>query len=173
MSNGREVAKCVPRKESGFREHSGNIAAIDFGTTNCSVAYITVGSGSEDSPRRLPLNTTYHRVPTAILFKPDGSIASFGYDAHAEYLNLENEDRLHYAYFEEIKMNLQHDMVILDTLFHPQFYLFMYKYGSVLFQKLCNFVYCLMGQNWPVALWRDNKNFIHSLVRSFVRPLID
>ena len=119
-SNGCEVAKRVPRKESGFRVHSGNIAAIDFGTTNCSVAYITagVGSGTEEGPRLLPLNTTYHRVPTAILFKPDGSIDSFGYDARAEYLNLENEDRLKYAYFEQIKMSLQHDKVILGTLTH-------------------------------------------------------
>ena len=118
-SNGCEVAKRVPRKKSGFRVHSGNIAAIDFGTTNCSVAYITVGSGSEEGPRRLPLNTTYHRVPTAILFKPDGSIDSFGYDARAEYLNLANEDRLDYAYFEQIKMNLQHDKVLIRCTCKP------------------------------------------------------
>ena len=106
--------------ESGFRIHSGNIAAIDFGTTNCSVAFITVECGTEKGPRLLPLNTTYHRVPTAILFKPDGSIDSFGYDACAEYLNLENEDRMKYAYFEQIKMNLQHDKVyiIIGTLAH-------------------------------------------------------
>ena len=110
-SNGCKVAKRVQRTESGFRIHSGNIAAIDFGTTNCSVAYVSVGSGTEEGPRLLPLNTTYHRVPTAILFKPDGSIDSFGYDARAEYLNLANEDRLKYAYFEQIKMDLQHDKV--------------------------------------------------------------
>ena len=115
-SNGCEVAKRVPRTESGFRVHSGNIAAIDFGTTNCSVAYITVRSGTEEGPQLLPLNSTYHRVPTAILFKPDGSIDSFGYDARAEYLNLDDEERLEYAYFEQIKMNLQHDKVLLDTL---------------------------------------------------------
>ena len=114
--NGCEVAKRVPREESGFRVPTGNIAAIDFGTTNCSVAYTTVGSGTEEGPRLLPLNSTYYRVPTAILFKPDGSIDSFGYDAHAEYLNLENEDRLDYAYFEQIKMNLQHDKVQCSTL---------------------------------------------------------
>ena len=110
-SNGCEVAKRVPRTESGFRVHSCNIAAVDFGTTNCSVAYITVGCGPEEGPRLLPLNTTYYRVPTAILFRPDGSIDSFGYGARAEYLNLENEDKLEYAYFEQIKMNLQHDKV--------------------------------------------------------------
>ena len=110
-----EVAKRIPRKKSGFRVHSGNIAAIDFGTTNCSLAYITVGSLPEEGPVRLPLNETYYRVPTAILFKPDGSIDSFGYDARAQYLNLDDEERLEYAYFEQIKMTLQHDEVfILD-----------------------------------------------------------
>ena len=113
-SNGCEVAKRVPMKESGFHVHSGKFAAIDFGTTNCSVAYTTVGSGSEEGPRRLPLNRTYYRIPTAILFKPDGSIDSFGYDARADYLNLENEERLEYAYFEQVKMNLQHDKVLLE-----------------------------------------------------------
>ena len=108
-----EVAKRIPRKKSGFRVHSGNIAAIDFGTTNCSLAYITVGSLPEEGPVRLPLNETYYRVPTAILFKPDGSIDSFGYDARSEYFDLDDEDRLKYAYFEQIKMNLQHDEVFL------------------------------------------------------------
>ena len=111
--NGCEVAKRVPREESGFRVPTGNIAAIDFGTTNCSVAYTTVGSGTEEVPVRLTLNTTYYRVPTAILFKPDGSIDSFGYDARTEYLNLDDEERLEYAYFEQIKMRLQHDEVLL------------------------------------------------------------
>ena len=112
-SNGCEVAKRVPRRESGFRIPSDNIAAIDFGTTNCSLAYTctAVGSGPAAGPRRLPLNTTYYRVPTAILFKPDGTIDSFGYHARAQYLHLDDTERLEYAYFEQIKMNLQHDEV--------------------------------------------------------------
>ena len=118
-SNGCEVAKRVPRTESGFRVHSGNIAAIDFGTTNCSVAYTTVGCGTEEGPWLLPLNTSYYRVPTVILFKPDGSIDSFGHDARIGYSNLGNEDKLKYAYFEQVKMNLQHDKVLLDTCTRP------------------------------------------------------
>ena len=110
------MAKRVPRKGSGFRVHSKNLAAIDFGTTNCSVAYTTVGSKPEEGPLRLTLNTSYYRVPTAILFKPDGSIDSFGYDARAEYLDLDDEDRLEYAYFEQIKMTLQHDKVFIDSV---------------------------------------------------------
>ena len=110
-SNGCEVAKRVPRKKCGFRIPSANIAAIDLETKKCSVAYTIVGMGPEESPRLLPLNTMYYHVPTAILFKPDGSIDSFGYDARAEYLYLDDEERLEYAYFEQIKMTLQHDKV--------------------------------------------------------------
>ena len=107
-SNGCKVAKRVPRTESGFRTPSDNIAAIDFGTTNCSLAYT---NGPENDLELLEINTTYKRVPTAILFKPDGTIDSFGSHARAQYLNLDDEERLEYAYFEEIKMNLQHDEV--------------------------------------------------------------
>ena len=112
-SNGCEVAKRVAKKKSDFRVPSGNIAAIHFQASNCFVAYTTVGMRPEESLRRLPLNTKYYRVPTAILFKPDGSIDSFGCDAREEYLNLENEERLEYAYFEEIL----HDKVYLDMVF--------------------------------------------------------
>ena len=70
-----------------------------------------VGSGPEEGPRKPTLNERYYCVPTAILFRPDGSIDSFGYDAHTEYLYLDDVERLEYAYFEQIKMNLQHDEV--------------------------------------------------------------
>ena len=110
-SNGCEVARRIPRKESGFHIQSENIVIIDFRTTNCSVVYTMVGSGPEEGPRKPTLNERYYRVPTTILFRPDGSIDSFGYDARTEYLYLDNVERLEYAYFEQIKMNLQHDEV--------------------------------------------------------------
>ena len=116
-SNGCEVAKRVAKKKSDFRVPSGNIAAIHFQTSHCSVAYTTVRSGNEEVPVRLPLNTTHYRVPTAILFNPDGSIDSFGYDARAEYLNLENEERLEYAYFEEILHDKVH-LYMVAALHH-------------------------------------------------------
>ena len=110
-SNGCKMAKHIPRMRSGFRVPSGNIAAIDFGTTNCSVAYTIVGSRPE-GPQRLLLNDTHCHVPTAILFMPDGSIHSFGYKARAMYLNLVDFMWLKCAYFEQIKMTLQHDEVL-------------------------------------------------------------
>jgi len=110
-SNGCEVAKRVAKKKSDFRVPSGNIAAIHF-LSNCSVAYTTVGMRPEEGLQRLPINTKYD-VPTTILFKPDGSVDSFGCDAREEYRNLESEERLEYAYFEEIL----HDKVYLDMVF--------------------------------------------------------
>lgn len=112
-SNGCTVAERVPRKRSGFRIPSGNIAAIDFGTTNCSLAYITATDSVEEGPKRLPLNISFYRVPTAILFNPEGAVDSFGYDARQQYLNLDDHERMEYAYFEQIKMDLQHDEVNL------------------------------------------------------------
>ena len=105
-SNGCSVAKRISRKNAGFRVPSNNIAAIDFGTANCSVAYTVVGDSSEKGPRLLPLNNTFYRVPTAILFASDGSVKAFGYDARMEYINLDDDERLQSVYFEQIKMNL-------------------------------------------------------------------
>jgi len=112
-SNGCEVARRVRKEKTGFRLQSGNIAAIDFGNTYLCVAYTTattVGMRSED-PQRLILNRMHYHIPTTILFKPDGSIDSVGYDARAEYLNLDDKERLIYAYFEEIL----HDKVFIQT----------------------------------------------------------
>ena len=118
-SNGCSVAERVPRQEGDFREPLPNIAAIDFGTTNCSVAYVTQLDGAKsgslgdpgEGPQRLPLNRTFYRVPTAILFSPDGAVSAFGHDARAEYLNVADGDRSRWAYFEQIKMDLQHEEV--------------------------------------------------------------
>jgi len=68
-SNGAEVARRIPREQAKFLARSRNVAAIDFGTTNCSIAYLTEADSPEQEPHRLLLNGTYERVPTAILFK--------------------------------------------------------------------------------------------------------
>ena len=111
-SNGCQVAKLVPRKDAGCRQPSDNIAAIDFGTTNCSVAYILPGEMGERGPTVLPFDGTIYRVPTAVLFNKDGAVEAFGTTARKAYRNLDDEERLEWAYFEQIKMDLQHDEVI-------------------------------------------------------------
>ena len=122
-SNGCEVAKCVPRESAGCLPESNYIAAIDFGTTNCSVAYILPGEMNEQGPVLLPFDGTYYRVPTAVLFNANGAVRSFGTTARRDYRNLEDDERLKCPYFEEIKMNLQHDEVNLEI------YLRIYKRG--------------------------------------------
>ena len=118
--NGTYPAKCISRKASRLCESSKNIAAIDFGTKNCSLAYVTESDKLEITKGipKLPLNGTYLRVPTVVLFNPRGEVEAFGHDARTLHANLEDHEREEYVYFEEIKMNLLHDQVthkILST----------------------------------------------------------
>ena len=110
-SNGCEVARRVPRRDARCRQPSSNIAAIDFGTANCSLAYIIAGEMTDNGPNLLPLHGTVYRVPTAILFRNDGTVKAFGDTARKLYRNLDDEQRLEWAYFEQIKMDLQQDEV--------------------------------------------------------------
>ena len=99
---------------------SNNVAAIDFGTTYCSIAY----TAAADETSSLKLDDIHTRVPTAILLKKgkeisrDGSsvgveciIDSFGYNAQDKYQKLRCRDKENYLYFERMKMRLQHDKV--------------------------------------------------------------
>ena len=114
MPNGVTRARRIPRKAVGFRKTSGNIAAIDFGTKNCSLAYVT---GRDEllipgeALSKLPLNGTYSRVPTAILLNAAKDVEAFGYDARLRYANLEPHERRTMYYFDGIKISLQRDKV--------------------------------------------------------------
>lgn len=112
--NGAQRAKKVHRKGSTTFKRSKNIAAIDFGTKNCSLAYITENDTAnimKTGVPKLPLNGTFLRVPTAILFNPEGHVLAFGHDARRVYGNLRDMEYSKYFYFEEIKMNLHHEQV--------------------------------------------------------------
>jgi len=99
-------------KKSGLRVSSDNIAAIRLGFTTCAVAYALCDF--EGAPMQLPLNERDFHVPTAVLFKPDGTIDSFGYDAREQYLMLDHHFELkEYAYFERSITILQHHEVEL------------------------------------------------------------
>ena len=107
--NGVRRAKRVRREKSGFRKPSKNTAAIDFGTTNCSLGYITENDKLEliNGVIKCPFDGYKMRVPTAILLTNSGDIEAFGTDARSAYANLEDGDRESYFFFEEIKMDLQ------------------------------------------------------------------
>jgi len=78
--NGTVCAKKISRQKSKVRKQSKNIVAIDFGTKNCSLAYVTEGDQLHIARgiNKLPLNGSHLRVPTAILFSSDGKVYSFG-----------------------------------------------------------------------------------------------
>ena len=107
----------INRAEATKVKINGNIAAIDFGTTYCSIAYTTEDT---DDINSLKLNEYHARVPTAILLykgkdaddKHIGvSVNSFGYFAQKNYQTIRASNRDKVLYFERMKMNLQHDQV--------------------------------------------------------------
>ena len=96
-----------------------NIAALDFGTTYCSLAMIS-GKGKASC---LKLDGYCPRVPNAILLrKLDSSsatdvpceIRAFGKKAQATHTKLKPNEVSQHLFFERIKMNLQHDPVSTD-----------------------------------------------------------
>ena len=124
-----------------FSKTDGNIAAIDFGTTFCSLAFVTVDSTTVAADNlnsveinTIPLNKVYPRVPTAILLKEkpgshdagcneddpvpktcDFDVVEFGYDAVTKHCMLKPTELSKYLYFERFKMTLQQDEVCMKN----------------------------------------------------------
>ena len=93
------------------------IAAIDFGTTFCSLAYALP---NEDVVNFVELNHHQQRVPTAILLRKQRVIAdgipalmieAFGFDAQSQTTTLLDDERPDCIYFELVKMLLYNDKV--------------------------------------------------------------
>lgn len=108
-SNGCKVTRRVQRRDARCHQTSECIAAIDFGTTNCSVAYLLPGQSEQDP--QLLLFDTEKRIPTAVLFNKEGTVEEFGKAAREACISLNGEKLMERPYFEYIKMNLQHDKV--------------------------------------------------------------
>ena len=88
-----------------------NVAAIDFGTTYCSLAYITDG---DPDPTMMNFEYTYPRVPTSLLLKrndDDGTVEvkCFGYEARREYTRIRPKLQHQYIYFDRVKMSLKEE----------------------------------------------------------------
>ena len=107
------------------------IAAIDFGTTFCSLAYTLP---NEDVVNFVELNHGHQpRVPTALLlqkraiadripaelmirdFSRELMIRDFGFDAQYRTTKLLDEERPDHIYFELVKMLLYNDKVPPDS----------------------------------------------------------
>ena len=92
------------------------LATIDFGTTHCSVAYLIrpdlEPNPSEVDPTVLTLdNAGNKRIPSCILFNPNGKKIAIGYEAREMYTVLDGQQRPQHHYFEHVKKNLQHEKV--------------------------------------------------------------
>ena len=98
------------------------IAAIDFGTTFVSLAYITSG---DDKVNTLKLDSTFERVPNAILLKrvPGNKcvVEDFGFKAQASYCKIRTSEQQNYIYFGKIKMLLERDEVSTVSLLALQY----------------------------------------------------
>ena len=96
------------------------VAAIDFGTTYSGYAFIT----KDDYEKCMGDNSKIHcptwaapggrtyKAPTTVLFQPDKTFHSFGYEAEKFYHeNSENIDFKEWYYFKHFKMKLYTDKV--------------------------------------------------------------
>jgi hypothetical protein len=96
------------------------VAAIDFGTTYSGYALIT----KDDYEKCMGDNFRIHcptwagpggmsnKAPTTVLFRPNKTFHSFGYEAEKFYLeNSDNLDLKEWYYFKHFKMKLYTDKV--------------------------------------------------------------
>lgn len=103
--NGVTKTRKVPRCVAGFRPASEFVAAIDYGTTHCSVAYTLQQESKEIF--KLPIDGPHTRVPNAILIeRKTNTVEAFGQRARNKFSMMKSEDREKYIYFERMKMIL-------------------------------------------------------------------
>ena len=93
------------------REESSTIAAVDFGTTFCSLAYCI---DNKETVRCLEINSGEKRVPTALLLQKDCdgncAVEEFGRTAQDTTIALSSMDHRDYHYFEFFKMQLHNEV---------------------------------------------------------------
>ena len=103
--NGLSIAECIDRRDSAFTSTTRNIAAIDFGTRNCSIAYCTA-KDEEITLLKLSSQEGQIRVPTILLVNDEGQPIKFGNRALREYGNLDPDEQMKHHLFERIKLAL-------------------------------------------------------------------
>ncbi len=121
--NGCAKANRVAKRFDSFRSRPDSIVTIDFGTTHCSLTYLTsieaIQNPSAIEPVLLKLDTQGRkRVPSSILFDQFGDRKSFGYPARDQYAKMLNPLRPSVAFFEHIKKDIQRKNVSLQSMNH-------------------------------------------------------
>ena len=103
--NGVKVAETIDRNDSAFLATTGNIAAIDFGTANCSLAYC-ITKDKEMRMLKLSSQEGQVRVPTILLVNEKGEPIKLGKRAIHEYDRFDSIQRVNHHLFERIKLAL-------------------------------------------------------------------
>ena len=113
--------------EHTFRTIPKYVAAIDFGTTHCSVSFIIRPDiNPEVEPTCLNLNKSFNRIPNCILFDKFGKCIALGEEARSVYADLDESEIMEHYYFEHVKKALADDEVC--------YYLsYCYKYHYLLY----------------------------------------
>ena len=92
----------------------GTIAAINFGTASCSVAYCT---GSDQAIQNLNINPGKFRVPTVLLLPKTGdnkyAVEKFGVTAQEIVQAFGRDEHKGHSYFEFFKMKIHQKVSIL------------------------------------------------------------
>ena len=161
--NGVRKTLRVPRSEAGFRQASGYVAAIDFGTTYCSVAYALQ---REKEIIKLPLDGPLTRVPNAILIeRKSNTVVAFGYGAQNQFAHLPKGQQKDYIYFERMKMILYRKQVNYKLITSLPFL----HYVKELQYFLLSTLLCMHVVDYEIKLFRlNNKNFGGLLCISFI-----
>ena len=85
-------------------------AAIDFGTTFCS---LTFSVSTDEEIQYLEINPGVDRVPTALLIKDEVdkcTVKEFGLTAQQEVVKLTHDEHKNHHYFEFFKMQLHQEV---------------------------------------------------------------
>lgn len=115
LLSGKPLKRAKKKQLASFQTTSGNIAAIDFGTTGLSLAFTTPGS-NDGKANVVALNEHKHnlRVYNGVLLKLNNSsceVTAIGDTARDDFMRLRVADLSKYIYFEQIKMMLKREEV--------------------------------------------------------------
>lgn len=114
--SGRPLKRAKKKQLSKLETNSGDIAAIDFGTTGLSLAFTTQGS-EECKANVILLDEHKHnlRVYNGIHIKKINNLSyevtAIGDTARDDFMRLRVGDLDKYIYFEQIKMLLKREEV--------------------------------------------------------------
>lgn len=106
-------AKKIIQLDGKLPKTNGNIAAIDFGTSQMSVAYTLMG---ESVIHNLKFGVDVNlRIPSVILLRKraDGiiEVEAIGTDAQTRFIAMKSKQHSNYIYFDKVKIQMKREKV--------------------------------------------------------------